>query len=109
MWEDCIFLIFVEDDNLVFLCISIEGNSFWKRILGSGNKVVFSGEGNFVFFLLSIDGKYVWVFVGMGILVCYDFEGNEVWKINLEDRYGYFDFGFVMVSILFRDGDWLYL
>jgi hypothetical protein len=31
---------------------------------------------------------------GTGELACFDFDGKEVWKINAQDRYGRFEYGF---------------
>jgi len=109
VWEDRIFLTSAEGDDLVLLCVSTEGNILWKRSLGGGNQVVYSGEGNSASPSPSTDGKHVWALVSTGILACYDFEGNEVWKTNLEDRYGRFDLYFVMASTPLLDGDRLYL
>jgi outer membrane protein assembly factor BamB len=40
----------------------------------------------------------VWFFVGSGELACLDFEGNEVWKFNVQDRYAKFNIQFGMHS-----------
>jgi outer membrane protein assembly factor BamB len=42
----------------------------------------------------STDGKHVWVFFGTGDLACLDVDGNEKWKISLQQRYGAFDIQF---------------
>src|SRR5262249_6875312 len=55
------------------------------------------------------DGKLVWAFVGTGILACYDFDGNEAWKFDLQDRYGKFNIAFGMTSTPVLDGERLYL
>jgi outer membrane protein assembly factor BamB len=51
----------------------------------------------------------VWCFFGTGILACYDRDGNEVWKFDVQDRYGKFDIQFGMTSTPVLHGDHLYL
>ena len=109
VWEDKIFLTSAEGDNLVLLRVSDKGDILWKRTVGTGNKVVRGGEGNAASPSPSTDGKHVWAFVSTGNLACYDFEGNEIWKVNLEERYGRFNMFFVMASTPLLDGDRLYL
>ena len=109
VWEDRVFLISAEEDHLVLLCISTDGTAVWKRGLGDGNKVVSGGEGNSASPSPSTDGEHVWAFVSTGVLACYDFEGNQIWKTNLQERYGRFNLYFVMASTPLLDGDRLYL
>jgi outer membrane protein assembly factor BamB len=47
--------------------------------------------------------------MGTGDIGCYTFAGKEVWKFNLQDRYGRFDIMFGMTSTPVLDGDRLYL
>ena len=47
--------------------------------------------------------------MGSGDLACYDFEGNEVWKFNVQDRYGKFKIQWGMAMTPLLDGDRLYL
>ena len=44
-----------------------------------------------------------------GDIGCYDFDGNQIWKGNLEKWYGEFNMYFVMASSPIVDGDRLYL
>lgn len=109
VWEDRIFLTSADGVDLVLLCINTDGNILWKRTLGTGNRDVHGGEGNAASPSPSTDGKHVWAFISTGVLACYDFDGNEVWKTNLEDRYGGFNLYFVMASTPLLDGERLYL
>ena len=109
VWEDRIFLTSAEGDDLVLLCVNTDGQILWKRTVGSGNRVVRGGEGNSASPSPSTDGQHVWVFMSTGDLACYDFEGNEIWKYNLQERYGEFNMFFVMASTPLLDGDRLYL
>jgi len=111
IWGDHIFLTSVAADNtnLELICASTDGKLLWKKTIGTGNKVARSDEGNFASPSPSTDGKHVWAFVGSGDLVCYDFDGNEIWKINIQDRYGKFIIQFGMSSSPVLHKDRLYL
>ena len=55
------------------------------------------------------DGQHVWAMMGTGEIGCYTLDGRQVWKFNLQDRYGKFDIQFGMTSTPVLDGDRLYL
>ena len=76
---------------------------------GPGHQGRRGNEGNGASASASTDGKHVWAFVGSGELACLDFDGNEVWKFNTQDRYGKFNIQFGMHSTPVLDGDRLYL
>jgi outer membrane protein assembly factor BamB len=109
VWEDKIFLTSAEGDALVLMCINTEGEELWKRTIARGNRVVNRGEGNSAAPSPVTDGEHVWAFFGTGDLVCYDFQGNEVWHTNLADRYGRFNLYFVMATTPLLDKDRLYV
>ena len=109
VWEDNIFLTSAEGDALVLMCISTEGEELWKRTIARGNRVVRRGEANFAAPSPVTNGEHVWAFFGTGDLVCYDFQGNEVWHTNLAKRYGRFNLYFVMATTPLLDKDRLYV
>lgn len=109
IWEDRIFLTSTEKDNLVLLCIGTNGKIVWRRTVGTRNSTVRGDEGNFAAPSPSTDGRHVWAFFGSGDLVCYDFTGKEIWRSNLQERYGKFNLYFVMASTPVVDGERLYL
>ncbi len=109
VWENHIFLTSVEGDDLLLLCASTDGEMLWSRKIGTGNQDARAGEGNSASASPSTDGEYVWCFFGTGDLACYDYEGNEVWAFNVQDRYGRFAIQFGMTSTPLLDGDHLYL
>jgi outer membrane protein assembly factor BamB len=91
LWGDRIFLTSGEGKNLILLCLDTNGKTLWKRTLGSAKRLLIKGgEANEASASPSTDGKHVWAFVGSGDLACFDFEGKEIWKINVQDRYGRF-------------------
>jgi outer membrane protein assembly factor BamB len=109
VWKDRIFLSTVDGDQLDLLCVSTAGDLKWRRTVGHGNQDVRGDEGNSASPSPSTDGGHVWVMVGSGELACFDMDGNETWKLDLEDRYGKFNTMFGMTSTPVLDGDRLYL
>lgn len=110
VWGDRIFISSARDKDLVLICADTNsGQEIWRRVVGTGNNQVMRGEGNSASPSPSTDGKHVWVFVGSGDLVCFDFAGNETWRIDVQQRYGQFDIQFGMTSTPLADGDRLYL
>ena len=109
VWEDKIFLTSAEGNALVLMCISTEGEELWKQTVGHGNRSVRGGEGNSAAPSPVTDGEHVWAFLGTGDLVCYDFDGNQVWHTNLAERYGSFNLYFVMSTTPLIDKDRLYI
>ena len=109
VWEDKIFLTSVEGENLLLLCIGTDGKEQWRQKMGTGNKDARGDEGNSASPSPCTDGQHVWAFMGTGDLACFDFDGKEVWKINVQDRYGKLKIAFGMTSTPVLDGDQLYL
>ncbi len=109
VWEKKIFLTSVDGNDLVLLCCSTDGKELWKRVVGVGDKKIHRDEGNSASPSPSTDGQHVWAYMGSGDLACYDLDGNEVWKFNVQDRYGKFKIQWGMATTPLLDGDRLYL
>lgn len=110
VWEDRIFLTSSkEGGDLVLICASTEGKQLWEVTVTGGDKTVRGDEGNSASPSPVTDGKHVWAFMANGVLGCYDFAGKEVWKIDLQERYGRFSIQFGLTSTPLLDGDRLYL
>lgn len=111
VWGERIFLTSVGEnkDDLLLLCVDTSGKLLWTRKVGDGNEVVRGDEGNFASPSPSTDGEHVWVFMANGLLACYDIDGNEVWKKDLQQEYGAFDIQFGLSSSPLLDGDRLYV
>jgi len=109
VWGDHIYLTSAEGNDLVLMAISTDGKVLWKQTMANHNEAVRGDEGNFASPSPSTDGKHVWAMMGTGDLGCYTADGKEVWKYNLQDRYGKFDIQFGMTSSPVLDGDRLYL
>ena len=110
VWGDHIFLTSNDGDDLVVLGLSTkDGRILWKKQVGSGNQDARAGEGNSASPSPSTDGKHVWSFFGTGILACHTIDGDEVWKIDINERFGRIDIQFGMTSTPVLDGGALYL
>jgi outer membrane protein assembly factor BamB len=109
VWGDRIFLTSADGDKLLLLCISTSGKELWRRTVGNGRVRGRGDEGNGASASPSTDGKHVYAFMGTGDLACFDFDGKEIWKCNVQDRYGRFKIGFGMHSSPVLFGDHLYL
>jgi outer membrane protein assembly factor BamB len=109
VWGKRLFLTSQDGLDLVLLCVSTDGKPLWKRSLGKGGAVYRGGEGNQASASPSTDGKHVYVFAGNGVLACFEVGGKEVWKFNVQKRYGRFNIQFGMHSTPVLDGDRLYL
>ena len=111
VWGDRIFLTSADKADLLLICVRTDGKELWRRKLATGDRSVgFGGpEGNMASPSPSTDGKHVWAFFGTGELACLDFDGNEKWKFNMQQRYGPFDLQFAMHSTPVLDEDRLYL
>jgi outer membrane protein assembly factor BamB len=112
VWEERIYLTSVagaEKQDLVLLCVATDGKLLWQRQIGSGSKDVRNDEGNYASPSPCTDGEHVWAFFGTGDLACYTKDGKEVWKQNVQDRYGQFNIQFGMASTPVLDRGRLYV
>lgn len=111
VWDERIFLTSVDKDSgdLLLLCVGTDGKEKWRQVMASGNKDVRGDEGNSASNSPSTDGKHVWAMMTNGVIGCWTVEGKEVWKFNLQDRYGKFNIQFGMTSTPVLDGGQLYL
>jgi outer membrane protein assembly factor BamB len=109
VWGERIFLTSVDGGNLILMCVGTDGKELWRQTVGSGNKPVRDDEGNYASPSPSTDGKHVWTFMGTGDLACYTVDGKEVWKFNVQERYGRLKIQFGMSSTPVLDGGRLYL
>ena len=110
VWDDRLFVTSAAGDDLVLISLNTsDGKELWRRTVTSGNQDARAGEGNSASPSPSTDGQHVWVFFSTGVLACFDFDGNEIWKTDLNERFGKIDIQFGMASTPILDGDHLYL
>jgi outer membrane protein assembly factor BamB len=108
IWDKRIYLTSQDGGNIVLMCISTDGKELWRRKIGSGTGKYMGGEGNMASASPSTDGKHVWTYAGTGDFVCFDMDGNEVWRFNAQERYGKFNIQHGMHTTPLLDGDRLY-
>jgi outer membrane protein assembly factor BamB len=108
IWGDRIFLSSEDGEEVMLLCVNTEGQLLWKRNLGTGKARYRSDEGNQASPSPSTDGRHVYAFAGTGDLACFDFDGNEIWRFNAQDRYGKFQIWWGMHVTPLLHGDRLY-
>jgi outer membrane protein assembly factor BamB len=109
VWGDRIFLTSAEGEDLILMCVGTDGKEQWRKKLSTGDRTVRTDEGNVASNSPCTDGKHVWAMLADGTLGCYTVEGKEVWKLDLEDRYGEFKIQFGMTSTPVLDNGRLYL
>jgi outer membrane protein assembly factor BamB len=109
VWGDRIFLTTIDNGEVALMCVTTAGKELWKRTVGKGGGKSRGDEGNNASPSPSTDGKHVWAFFGTGDLVCFDFDGNQVWHADIQQRYGKFHYGFGQHMTPLLDGDRLYL
>jgi outer membrane protein assembly factor BamB len=109
VWGDRVFVTSADGKDLVLICVGKDGKEEWRKTVATGDRKVRDDEGNSASPSCSTDGKHVWTFMATGDLACYTVEGQEVWKLNVQDRYGKFKIQFGMTSTPVLDGDRLYL
>ncbi|MEQ8790423.1 MAG: PQQ-binding-like beta-propeller repeat protein [Pirellulaceae bacterium] len=110
VWGDKIFLTSVDDDGrLLLMCVGTDGKEQWRQVVGEGNRDVRGDEGNSAAPSPSTDGRHVWVFMANGLLGCYTADGKQVWKTDLQDRYGKFKIAFGMTATPVLDKGRLYV
>lgn len=109
VWGDRIFLTSVnEAGDLLLIAIDTNGKELWQKKVSSGNKAARGDEGNSASPSPVTDGLHVWAFMGDGTLGCYTVGGDELWKFNMQDRYGKFSIQFGMSSTPVLDDGVLY-
>jgi len=110
VWNQRIFLTSAEGDDLVVMCLATDtGKTIWKKRVAGGNQNARAGEGNSASPSPVTDGTNLWVFFSTGVLACLDFDGSEVWKFDVGERFGKLDIQFGLTSTPVLDGDHLYL
>ncbi|MBX3423278.1 MAG: PQQ-binding-like beta-propeller repeat protein [Pirellulaceae bacterium] len=110
VWNDRIFVTSAARSDLVLICCNTaDGAILWQKKVTSGNQDARAGEGNSASPSPATDGQHVWVLFGTGMLACYDFDGNQKWQLDVNERFGKLDIQFGLTSTPVLDGDGLYL
>ncbi|HZL91555.1 MAG TPA: PQQ-binding-like beta-propeller repeat protein [Pirellulaceae bacterium] len=109
VWGDRIFLTSADGADLILMCVGTDGKQQWRQKLSTGDHTVRGDEGNVASNSPSTDGKHVWAMLADGTLGCYTVDGKEIWKFDLEDRYGKFKIQFGLTSTPVLDNGRLFL
>lgn len=109
VWGNRIFLTSVDGNDLVLMCVDGDGKLQWRATVGTGNRDVRGDEGNSASPSPCTDGEHVWAFMANGLLACYTVDGKEVWKLDVQTRYGKLNIAFGLTASPVLDGDRLYL
>ncbi|MEM9701493.1 MAG: PQQ-binding-like beta-propeller repeat protein [Planctomycetota bacterium] len=94
------------DAELIVLCFAADsGEELWRKTVGTGNKTARVDEGNSASNSCVTDGERVWATFGDGTIHCLSADGQPVWKVSLQRRFGAFNiqFGFSSTPVL-HDG-----
>ncbi len=87
VWDDRVFLSYVEDGRNTALCLDTQGKKIWqvstekaeepkhKKATGANSSPV-------------TDGKHVVFYFKSGDLVCFDINGKVVWEKNTQELFG---------------------
>lgn len=93
VWNDHVFVSSsdTENDQLNALCfVRKTGQLLWKHTVASGIRR--DSRSNFAAPSPATDGEIAVFFYSSGELVAYNFDGEELWKRNIQDDYGTFAF-----------------
>ncbi len=87
VWGEQIFVTCGIDGQDGLVCYGLDGRERWRRQFGAERKGKHrNGSGSNP--SPATDGRYVVVYYKSGTLACLDLAGREIWKTNLQDRYG---------------------
>ncbi|MGB0768019.1 MAG: PQQ-binding-like beta-propeller repeat protein [Phycisphaeraceae bacterium] len=87
VWGDRIFITCGIDDRDGLVCYDLEGNERWRRTLGKerpGKHRNASGSNP----TPVTDGRRVFAYYKSGAVAAFDFDGKQLWTLNLQDKYG---------------------
>lgn len=104
IWEDRVFLNVAEKGALFLWSVDRRtGTVQWKKHIADGDRRI--NKQNMSSPSPSTDGKHVWVMTGLGIMKCFDFAGQEVWKRDIQADYGKFglNWGYASSPLLHED------
>lgn len=95
VWGDKMFFTSMAGGDVALLCYGTDGQEKWRMSMGSGSVRTMRDEGgNLASASCSTDGKLVFALVGSGKLAAFDFEGNEKWAVDLQEKYGKYEIQF---------------
>lgn len=98
VWDEHVFVTSIDAEDAIWLvCAGTDGTEKWRRQLKGKSRTVMDG-GNAASPSPSTDGQHVWAPSAAGFIECFDFQGNEVWAVDLQEQFGKFDIQFGWTS-----------
>lgn len=86
-WGDSIFLTSTAEGRDLLLCYGTDGSERWRRDVGAArqakNRSATGSNPSTV-----TDASHVVAYFKSGALACFTHEGEELWRVNLQDKYG---------------------
>jgi outer membrane protein assembly factor BamB len=87
VWGEAIFVTSIIDGQDGLSRYDFNGKEVWQKKLGPGKEGKHkNGSGSNP--SPATDGKHVVTYFKSGRVACHDFDGNELWHVNLQDKYG---------------------
>ncbi len=87
VWDDEIFVTCGIDGQDGILCYTFDGDERWRKQLGPEREGKHrNGSGSNPSPVT--DGKHLVVYYKSGTLACLDLDGNEIWRVDLQDKFG---------------------
>ena len=104
IWGDKIFLNVADGRDIQLWCVDRNtGVPIWKKRLSDGNHR--ERKQNMSTPSPVTDGQHVYIMTGTGIFAAFDFEGNQLWRRDIQRDYGRFglNWGYASSPLLFED------
>jgi len=89
VWGDRVFLSSTDSASkgLVAMCVDARsGDILWRHRVGDDRKAL--GANRMSNPSPVTDGRHVWFLYGNGIFICFDMDGTQQWRRDLEDTFG---------------------
>jgi outer membrane protein assembly factor BamB len=95
-------------DKILLIAVNRnDGSIRWQKVVSHGNRIY--RKHNMASPSPVTDGVNVWIFTGVGILSCFDFNGGMVWTRDIEKDYGAFGLNHGYASSPLLHGGRLYI
>ena len=104
IWGERVFLNVADGTNINLWCLDRDtGETLWARLLSDGDRR--ARKQNMSSPSPVTNGEHVYVMTGTGKLTAFDFDGNEVWKRDIQESYGPFglNWGYASSPLLVDD------
>jgi outer membrane protein assembly factor BamB len=108
VWEKQVFVTTAAGDKLELLAFDLSGKQLWSAPLDGENRKLRMDSANYAAPSPLTDGEHVWATSSAGVLHCFTMSGQQVWKVDLQEKYGAFDIQFGMASTPVLDNGRLY-